>query len=85
MTLGRWLPHSLVAKIVSHSLVAKIVSSYVRKKQLAPADMPALITTVRRSLLSLGKPIEPEPNRTPAVPIRRSVTPDSVISLECGW
>jgi predicted transcriptional regulator len=71
-------------RTIDQSLVAKIVSSYVRKNQLSPADMPALINTVHQSLLTLGKPPEPEP-RNPAVPIRRSVTRDHVVCLECGW
>jgi predicted transcriptional regulator len=71
-------------RAVDQSLVAKLVSSYVKKNHLPPADMPALINTVYQSLLSLGKPHEPEPP-TPAVPIRRSVTRDYVVCLECGW
>jgi predicted transcriptional regulator len=71
-------------RAVDQSLVAEIVSSYVKKNHLPPADMPALINTVYQSLLSLGKPLEPEPP-TPAVPIRRSVTRDYVVCLECGW
>jgi predicted transcriptional regulator len=68
---------------VAQSLVAKIVSGYVKKNRIAPADVSALIDTVHRSLLALTKP-EPEPNRTPAVPIRRSVTSEYVVCLECG-
>ena len=64
---------------VARSLVTKIVSGYVSKNQIVPADMPALIATVHQSLLSLGKATEPEPNRSPAVPIRRSVTPNYVM------
>jgi predicted transcriptional regulator len=71
-------------RAVDQSLVAEIVSSYVKKNHLPPADMPALINTVYQSLLSLGKPLEPEPP-TPAVSIRRSVTRDYVVCLECGW
>ena len=69
----------------ARSLVTKIVSGYVSKNQIVPADMPTLIATVHQSLLSLGKSTEPEPNRSPAVPIRRSVTPNYVVCLECGW
>jgi predicted transcriptional regulator len=71
-------------RAVDQSLVAKVVSSYVRKNRLSPADMPALINTVYQSLLTLGKTPEPEPP-IPAVPIRRSVTRDHVVCLECGW
>jgi len=67
----------------ARSLVTKIVSGYVSKNQIVPADMPTLIATVHQSLLSLGKSTEPEPS--PAIPIRRSVTPNYVVCLECGW
>src|SRR3979409_1423153 len=70
---------------VTQSLVAKIVSSYVRKNRIAPADMSALIDTVHQSLMALTTSADPEPKLTPAVPVRRSVTRDYVICLECGW
>jgi len=57
----------------TQSLVAQIVSSYVKKNQIAPADIPALINTVYQSLLTAGEAAEPEPARTPAVSIRQSV------------
>ena len=69
---------------VIQSLVAEIVSGYVKKNQIAPADIPALINTVYRSLLAAGKAGEPEPERTPAVSIRQSVRPNYVVCLECG-
>jgi predicted transcriptional regulator len=71
-------------RTVDQSLVAKVVSSYVKKNRLPPEEIPALINTIYRSLLALGQPPEPEP-RNPAVPIRRSVTRDHVVCLECGW
>ena len=69
---------------VAQSLVAKIVSGYVKKNRLAPADLPTVIDTVHRSLLALTKPAEPEPKRTSAVSIRRSVMPNYVVCLDCG-
>src|SRR5207248_11576235 len=69
---------------VIRSMVAEIVSSYVKKNQIAPADIPALINTVYLSLLAAGEAPEPEQNRTPAVPIRQSVRPNYVVCLECG-
>jgi predicted transcriptional regulator len=71
-------------RTVDQSLVAKVVSGYVKKNSLPPGEMPTLINTVYQSLLSLGKPPEPEAP-TPAVPIRRSVTRNHVVCLECGW
>jgi predicted transcriptional regulator len=71
-------------RTIDQTLVAKVVSSYVRKNRLSPADMPALISTVYQSLVELRKPPEPE-LPTPAVSIRRSVTRDYVVCLQCGW
>jgi predicted transcriptional regulator len=71
-------------RAVDQSLVAKVVSSYVKKNRLPPEDIPALVNTVHQSLLALGKPPEPEPP-IPVVPIRRSVTRNYVVCLECGW
>ena len=70
--------------LLTQSLVAEIVSSYVTKNQIAPADIPKLITTVYQSLSAAGRAAEPEPARTPAVPIRQSVRPHYVVCLECG-
>ena len=69
----------------TQSLVAEIVSSYVKKNQIAPADIPTLINTVYQSLLTAGKTAEPEPVRTPAVSVRQSVRPHYVVCLDCGW
>jgi MucR family transcriptional regulator, transcriptional regulator of exopolysaccharide biosynthesis len=65
--------------------VAEIVSSYLSRNQIATADLPKLITTVYESLQSVGKPVQAEPIRTPAVSLRQSVTRDYVVCLECGW
>src|SRR5438270_13447573 len=64
-------------------LVAEIVSGYVKKNQVALADIPALINTVYQSLTALGKAPEP-PAKDPAVPIRQSVRANYVVCLECG-
>ncbi|ACL62358.1 MucR family transcriptional regulator [Methylobacterium nodulans] len=66
-------------------LVSDIVSAYVSNNNVPPAELPALIQGVYQSLGSLGKPAEPEPVKlTPPVPIKKSVTPDHIISLEDG-
>jgi predicted transcriptional regulator len=66
--------------------VAEIVAAYVRKNRIDTAALAGLITSVSESLAGLGKqPSAPPPPLTPAVPIRRSVTPEAVICLECGF
>ncbi|AWJ93701.1 MucR family transcriptional regulator (plasmid) [Azospirillum baldaniorum] len=63
----------------------RIVAAYVRNHRVGVEQVPPLIAAVRRALTTLGTPAEP-PNlvREPAVPIRRSVTPDYIVCLEDG-
>ena len=65
--------------------VTKIVASYVGNHTLAPDELSALIMSVQQAISQLGKPIQPEPARTPAVSVRRSVQRDRVVCLECGF
>jgi predicted transcriptional regulator len=67
-------------------LVTEIVAAYVRNNAIAIDQLPALITTVAESLAGLGQgqPSSPPEPLRPAIAIRRSVTPDAVICLDCG-
>ncbi len=66
------------------ALTAQIVAAHVGRNQLPTGDLPKVIDEVYRSLSGLGttpaKPERPEP----AVPIRKSITPDYIICLEDG-
>jgi len=74
---------------VDSNLVAEIVSSYVRKNSVAIDQLGGLIATVHQTLSGLGTnapaPVGAEEKLAPAVSIRRSVQPDSVACLECGF
>ncbi len=62
-----------------------IVAAHVSHNSVAPSDLPALIEQVYGALTGLGKPSTPAPTRPePAVPIRKSVTPDYIVCLEDG-
>ncbi len=67
-------------------LTAEIVGAYVGHHTVAASDLPDLITMVGKGLAGLGQaPDEPEEEKpTPAVSIKRSVTPDYIICLEDG-
>jgi predicted transcriptional regulator len=66
-------------------LAADIVSAYVSKNSVPVAELPNLIASVHASLTNLGQPISMEPEKlTPPVPIKKTVTPDYLISLEDG-
>jgi len=79
------MPEEPLPKSTNRELTATI-AAYVRQNQIASDQLATLISTVHRALVGLGKPAtEAEVERTPAVPIRRSVHRDYVVCLECGW
>ena len=67
-------------------LAAEIVSAYVSNNAVASQDLPLLIGDVYAALQKTngGEP-EPEPEPLkPAVPVKKSITPDYLICLEDG-
>lgn len=67
-------------------LSADIVSAYVSNNPLSPVGVSELLASVFSALQSLGSPTAqpaPEPPRPP-VSIKKSITPDHLISLEDG-
>jgi predicted transcriptional regulator len=67
-------------------LTAEIVSAYVGTNTVASADLPGLINQIHSALhRSATGAVEPEePLLVPAVPIKKSITADYIISLEDG-
>src|SRR5215218_964938 len=66
-------------------ITADIVSSYVANNSVHRADLPNVIASVHAALQGLVAPKPAEPERPePAVSIRKSITPDFLISLEDG-
>jgi predicted transcriptional regulator len=69
-------------------LAAEVLAAYVSNNPLPKSDLPDLILALHSSIQRLGKePERPPPQaeeRLPAVPIRRSNTPDYLICLEDG-
>jgi len=67
------------------SLTADVVSAHVSNNAVPNTELPGLIETVFYTLSGLGVPEpEPEVELKPAVPIKRSITPDYLICLEDG-
>jgi predicted transcriptional regulator len=80
------MPDETPSISVNRELTTEIVAAYVRRNQVAFDQLATLISTVYQALASLGKQVaEVSSERTPAVPIRRSVHRDYVVCLECGW
>jgi predicted transcriptional regulator len=67
------------------SITADIVSSYVANNSVHRGDLPTVIASVHAALLGLTTPKQEEADKPqPAVSIRKSITPDFLISLEDG-
>ena len=68
------------------ALAADIVSAYVSNNSLPALDLPAFIQSVHGALVGLATgqvaAAEAAPQKEPAVPIKKSVTPDFIICLE---
>jgi predicted transcriptional regulator len=67
-------------------LAAEIVSAFVSNNSVPAADLPALIGNVHAALQTAtqGTPIQVTEKPTPAVPVKKSITADFLISLEDG-
>jgi len=69
------------------ALAADIVAAFVSNNSVAAIELPSVIQSVYRALTDASagaKPQEAAPPLTPAVPIKKSVTPEYIISLEDG-
>lgn len=67
-------------------LVTDVVSAYISNNTIEPADLPAFVQLVKRSLLSLNSPhsFTLGSRSEPAVPIEESIQPDYIVCLEDG-
>jgi predicted transcriptional regulator len=67
-------------------LTADIVSAYVANNKIATSELSKLIEEVHMALVRApAASAEPEQKPlVPAVPVKRSVTPDYIVSLEDG-
>ena len=63
-------------------LTSKIVAAHVANNPVAAPELPELISGVHEALSGLGKKSPGVP--APAVPIKKSVTPDHIVCLEDG-
>lgn len=68
------------------SMTSEIVSAYVGHNALPADQVPNVIRTVYGALSRVGGEVEVEETKPqkPAVPVRRSVTPDYIVCLEDG-
>lgn len=69
---------------------ADVAASYFAQNHTPAADIPVVIASIHRALAGLAHPISIESVpaaaeiKPPAVPVKKSVTPDYIICLEDG-
>ncbi len=67
-------------------MTTEIVAAYVENNTISTTDLPGLIQSVHRALsgISTGAETVDVAPKEPAVPVRRSITPDHLVCLEDG-
>ena len=67
-------------------LAADIVSAYVSNNSVASSDLPALLADIHGALVRVGSGTAEVQSESlkPAVPIKKSITPDYIICLDDG-
>ncbi len=72
------------------ALLAQILSSYLSNNTVAPADLPSVIESVKKAFGGSPETISPTLPESisktwqPAVPVKKSVTPEAIVCLCCG-
>lgn len=67
-------------------MTADIVAAYVGANSVPASDLPALIQSVHRALSGVanGADVTEAAPKEPAVPVKKSITPDHLVCLEDG-
>ena len=81
------MPTSISESSNPVDLAAEIVSAFVSHNALPPADLPALIESVHAGLVKIASGVavaEETTAPTPAVSVRKSITPDYLVCLDDG-
>ena len=67
-------------------MISQIASAYLSNNQVAVSEISGLIQNISQSVHGLGQaaPAQPEAPQEPKVSIKKSITPDYLISLESG-
>ena len=69
------------------ALTADLVSAYISNNPVRPVDLSELISIVHQTLKGLSEPAEPavdQIEKPAAAQIKKSITPDALISFEDG-
>ena len=68
------------------SLASSIIAAYVSNNPVPVSELPGMIKSVHTTLGSLtrGGPVEATTSQKPAIPVKRSITPEYIVCLEDG-
>jgi len=66
------------------TLTSDIVSAHISNNIVTVSDLPQLIQQVYQTLTGVGTQTAVAPRPNPAVPVKKSVTPEYIICLEDG-
>ena len=72
------------------ALVAQILSSYLSNNTVAPAELASVIESVKKAFAGTAEtqsiPVSQSQSKSwePAVPVKKSITPEAVTCLICG-
>jgi MucR family transcriptional regulator, transcriptional regulator of exopolysaccharide biosynthesis len=85
----KWIARGILRMSASSpiELASEIVAAFVSNNPLPKGELPSLILAVHTAVIRLAAEPERVPQievKTPAVPIRRSITPDFLICLDDG-
>ena len=79
------MPENSAERTELLELTSDIVAAYAGNNALPSAELPGLIETVFRTLSGVAAPAAAATvEQNPAVPVKKSVTDQSIICLECG-
>ena len=79
-----------MAESDGQALVAQILSSYLSNNSVAPVDLPSVIENVKRAFAgapaetSATVPASDSKSWEPAVPVKKSISPEAITCLVCG-
>lgn len=67
-------------------LASEIVAAYVSNNTVPASDLPGMIKSVHATLgsLSVANRLEAPASKHPAIPVKRSITPEYIVCLEDG-
>jgi len=67
-------------------LASQIIAAYVSNNPVPVADLPGMIKSIHATLggLGSGSSTESMTSQKPAVPVKRSITPEYIVCLEDG-